>query len=144
MIRKKMPMSKEGYNNWGHPAQAKISKSKLIWKHYANPPMIYQDPDEPFQKNGKPNLTVPVEHLATDRAIAEFIFDNFHVDDGDILAIQQFSHGKTKTHVAFSPHIAEIHILSVENRKADVIGTGSLNKRWFRREETKRKRGMRQ
>ena len=140
IVRKRQRMSRDGFNEWGHPLKAMISKSKLTWHHYANPPDKFQDPEEPYQPNGKKNITVPTELLATDVAVRNFIFDNFSVSDGDILALQGFSHAKTKTHVAFSSHLFEIRITNVEQRKAEVIPLHHVNNRWWRREARKVRR----
>lgn len=126
-LKRKEPMSYEGFQRWGK-AKNQISKSKYVWKFYARPPAkIFTDSDG--------QVTVPVEHFETDQAIINFIFKYFHVSNGDHLAIQGFSHGKTKTRVKFSRHLAEVLIQNVENHKADIIKSGQLERYWFRAEK---------
>ena len=130
LIRKQVQMSKDGYDRWGRLQKIHIYKHKLVWKPYVSS-------RDYFYKCFPPDGAVPVDYFTTDKTLGDFIMDFVSVSDGDILAIQGFCHGKTKTHTKFSKHLATIKILNVENRKFEVTKTQALSRYYFRRELTK-------
>lgn len=130
LIRKKYPMSKAGYDKWGHMQKIHISKSKFVWKPYVSS-------KDYFYKCFPPDGAIPIDYFVTDKALGDFILDFVTVSDGDLLGLQGFCHGKTRTGIKFTKHLATINIISVENRKFEIQKTQGLSRYWFRRELSK-------
>lgn len=131
-IRVRKPMSEDGFKRWGIEQRMYIAKSRLVWKHFAS--------SKDLAKIFPPEGRVPVTYLMTDKALGNFLIDFFQVGDGETYALQQWSHGKTKTHIKWSKHLAEIRIINAERRQFEVSKSGALNTRWFRREGKERHR----
>jgi len=133
LVRKRFPMSRDGFLRWSHIHRMYVAKSKFVWRPYASSRDYFF---RFFPESG----AIPVEYLVTDRAVGDFILDFLSVSDGDTFAIQSWQSGRTRTGVKFTKHLATIKIISVENRQFEITKTTGLSRYWFRRELSKDQR----
>jgi hypothetical protein len=135
MVRKKGHMSEQGMKHWNNSVRVHIKKSPFVWRKYVSS----KDWFGKFFPEGR----VPVTLLESEEAIANFILDYTIVADGDVLALQGWSHGKTKTHIKFTPHLAVIKIMNVANRQVEVTDTQRLSHYWFWQDAKKKQKERR-
>lgn len=133
LIRRKVPMSKDGWNRWGRLQKIHIYKSKFVWKYYGCSRKYYPD-------------GVPLEYLKTDSAFAVFLINNFLLENDSYFAVHGWAHKRTKFRrsrrgVGFTKKIFEIHVYDAELLKFKIVSS-KLNRYWFRREEKQRKQRM--
>jgi hypothetical protein len=135
LIRAKIPMSQAGFNMFGQKQKIHINKSRYTftdWMSIGSKPgsktkvLAEQYPDG-----------IPVEYLATDDLLANWLMDNLTLRIGVPILVQGFSHGKTKTGIKFGKTLARIIINDYEKRSYKVYRTGILSRYWIRRKSNK-------
>lgn len=81
---------------------------------------------------------IPVAMMKDDKTLADFLIENFLLEQGFTYSIHGYTNGRTKTMVKQTKSLMKLEVLDAENLKYNVSGTGRLSRYWFRR-ETKKK-----